>query len=127
MGDGTMKNLIASILLLGAFAVNAEVITVKLPKAGTFLVNLVSPSPCMASEYSLVSKDIKLEDSGYVINVVAEEIDVLYGRAQWCNGNLVANGVYIITSATELNIELPEYFKAPKIAVTEVVKTLPVE
>ncbi len=122
-----MKTFFSALVLFSSLSVSAEVITVKLNKSGTFLVNIVSPSPCMATEYSLVSKDIKMEDGGYSINVVAEEIDVLYGRAQWCNGDLVANGVYFVTSPTNLVINLPEDFKNPKLTVTEVVQTAPVE
>lgn len=119
-----MKTLLTSVLLLGAFAVHAEVITVKLPKAGTYLVTLKKEASCMPIEFTLTPKErgpLEIGNGEYV-NVVAAEVVNTWGRAQVCGGFHTATGYFAARANTILKVELNEDLLNPEISVTRIKK-----
>lgn len=127
-----MKTFVTSILVLSAFAVNAEVVTVKLPGAGTFLVSASKEEGCTPTEYSMaaVEKEAAYLDGkfSYSLNVETKRIINLFGSSMECRvGFNTATGVFVAREAMELNITLVEGLEGSAVTVTEVVTTKPVK
>lgn len=119
-----MKTIFTSMFLLSAFAVNAEVIKLKLPKAGTYLVTLTKEASCMPIEFALTPKERGPVEigSGEYVNVGASEVINTWGRAQVCGGSHTATGFFVTRTNTVLNIELNEELLNPVISITEIKK-----
>ncbi len=119
-----MKKILSAILFLSAFAVEAEVLEIKIKKAGTYLVTLTKEASCMPVEFALTPKERgPLETgSGEYVNVAASEVVNTWGRAQMCGGSHKATGYFVARADTVLNVELNEELLNPEISVIEIKK-----
>ncbi len=119
-----MRNLFSTILIFSAISANAEVVNVKLPKAGTYLVKLTKEASCMPIEFALTPKERGPVEvgSGEYVNVGVSEVVNTWGRAQMCGGSHTATGFFVTRANTVLNIEVNDDLSNPEITVTEIQK-----
>lgn len=120
-----MKKIFSAVILLIAFSVNAEVITVNLPKAGTYLVTASRPESCTPTEFSLAAIERGFgNDMAPFLNVDTARITNLFGSSMECRtGANTATGVFIVQEKTLLNITLAPGLEESSVSVSEVVKT----
>ncbi len=119
-----MKTLLSAFILLTSITASAEVLDIKIKKAGTYLVTMTKEASCMPVEFALVPKErgpIEI-GSGEYVNVAVSEVVNTWGRAQVCGGLHKATGYFVARANTVLKIELNEELLNPEISVIEIKK-----
>ncbi len=119
-----MKKNITFMLLLGAFAVQADIVTVTLPKEGTFLVTISRPESCTPTEFSMAATERGFySDMTWFLNVETARINNLFGSSMECRtGVNTSTGVFVIKAKTVLNINIVSGLEESSVTVSEVLK-----
>ncbi|MES2527639.1 MAG: hypothetical protein V4598_11155 [Bdellovibrionota bacterium] len=119
-----MKTLLTAFILFSAVSASAEVLEIKIKKAGTYLVTLTKEASCMPAEFALTPKERGPMEvgSGEYVNVTVSQVVNTWGRAQMCGGSHKATGYFVARADTVLNVELNEELLNPEITLTEIKK-----